>query len=297
MNKPGISLLLPTRGRPSLVERLLRSIAETTFQKDQVEVVLYVDEDDVGSHRLDSDVIKVTRIIGPRASMGTYNSICYEAAKGDIIILVNDDMVIRTQGWNEKIIEFDANISDKIYLAYGNDCFKKRSICTFPILPRRTCELLVEPYPREYQGAFIDYHLFDIFKRLQHARFDRIHYMPHVVFEHLHYRAGKAPFDETYRNRGRFVDDSIFLALRNSRQQSADRLVQILRGDESRAACRPERSSTKMASDSFFKAIVTLTRDVLFDCGLPLRWRFYLWVWFVGRYMARQEMLRPFILQ
>jgi hypothetical protein len=295
IKKPRISLLCPTRGRHVLVERFFVSVAETASQLGQIEVILYVDDDDVDSHFLDSDVLKVTRIIGPRASMGTYNSICYEAAKGDIIILVNDDMVIRTPGWDKKVIEFDAKIPDKIYLAYGNDFFKKGDLCTFPILSRRTCELLVEPYPKEYRGAFIDFHLFDIFKRLQHAGFDRIHYMDDVVFEHLHYRTGKAPFDETYGKRGRFADDPTFLALINSRQKSAERLLRILRGDKSQILYSPERGAIEKVPETLFKAIITFTSDLLFDRSLPLRWRSYLWIWFIGRYMAGRGMLRPFV--
>jgi hypothetical protein len=295
MKRPSISLLLPTRGRHVLVERFFLSIVETASHLDQIEVILYVDEDDVDSHYLNSDFLKVTRIIGPRASMGTYNSSCYDTAQGDIIMLVNDDMVINTSGWDEKVIEFDAKISDKIYLAYGNDLLKSGSLCTFPILSRRTCEYLVEPYPKEYQGAFIDYHLFDIFKRLQHAGFDRIHYMGDVVFEHLHYRSGKAPFDETYAKRGRFADDSTFLALIKSRQKSADRLLRILRDDESQNLYTPECNAIKKIPETLVKAIAAFTQDLLFDRGLPLRWRSYLWVWFIGRYMAGRGMLRPFV--
>ena len=121
-----ISLLLPTRGRPALVERLFRSIVETTSHLDQVEVVLYVDEDDAGSHYLASEQVSVTRIIGPRMSMGEYNTACLARARGDIIILANDDMVIRTSGWDGRIAQIDAEFADKIYLAYCNDCFKKR---------------------------------------------------------------------------------------------------------------------------------------------------------------------------
>ena len=242
MKNPRISLLLPTRGRPALAERFFRSITETAFHNDQVEVIVYVDDDDVDSHHLDSHGVRVTRIIGPKASMGTYNSACYAVATGDIIILGNDDMVIRTRGWDEKVIELDAKVPDKIYLAYGNDLFRKKSLCTFPILSRRTCELLIEPYPKEYQGAFIDVHLFDIFKRLQRAGFDRIHYMDDIVFEHLHYRTKKAFLDETYRKRGRFADDPVFLALINSRQKSAAQLLRILRGDKSQVVYRPKRA-------------------------------------------------------
>jgi hypothetical protein len=295
IKKPRISLLLPTRGRHDLVERFFVSVAETASLLDQIEVIIYVDEDDVDSHNLDSDVMKVTRIIGPRASMGTYNSSCYEAAQGDIIMLVNDDMIIRTPGWDEKVIELDAKIPDKIYLAYGNDLFKKQGLCTFPILSRDTCKLLVEPYPKEYQGAFIDSHLFDIFKRLEHAGFNRTHYMDDVVFEHLHYRTGKAPFDETYAKRGRFADDSTFLALINSRQKSADRLLRILRGDESQVLYSPARGALEKVPKTLLKAILLFTQYLLFDRSLPLLWRSYLWVWFIGRYIAGRGMLWPFV--
>lgn len=295
MRDPVISLLMPTRGRPALVDRLIKSVVTQTIHLDQVEIILYVDEDDTGSHHLDSQDVRVVRIVGPAMSMGGYNSACLEQARGDIIILANDDMIIRTPGWDTKIFETVAKFPDKIYLAYGNDLFKKGNLCTFPILSRRTCELLVEPYPKEYQGAFIDYHLFDIFKRLQHAGFDRIYYMDEVVFEHLHYRTGKAPFDETYAKRGRFAGDPTFLALINSRKKSADRLLSILRGTQSQALYNPERGAIERVPETLFRAIAVFTRDLLFDRGLPLRWRYYLWVWFIGRYMAGRGMLRPFV--
>jgi len=295
MKKLRISLLLPTRGRHVLVERFFASVVETASKLDHIEVILYLDDDDVDSHYLNCDFLKVTRIIGPRASMGTYNSCCYDAAEGDIIMLVNDDMVIRTPRWDEKIIEFDAKITDKIYLAYGNDLFKNGSLCTFPILSRRTCEFLGEPYPKEYLGAFIDYHLFDIFKRLQHAGFDRIHYMGDVVFEHLHYRTGKASFDETYAKRGRFADDSTFLALINDRQKLAYRLLRILPGDGSQDLYSPALGAVKKIPETLLTAIVAFTQYFLFDRGLPLRWRSYLWIWFIGRYMAARGTLWPFV--
>jgi hypothetical protein len=44
--------------------------------------------------------------------MGGYNSACFERARGDVLILANDDMVIRTSGWDDRIramkTEFDA---------------------------------------------------------------------------------------------------------------------------------------------------------------------------------------------
>lgn len=285
-----ISLLLPTRGRPTLVNRLFDSLSENTAHLDRIEVILYVDEDDTESHHLNSPYFRVIPIVGPSMTMGGYNNACLAKASGEIVILINDDMVVQTMGWDDKIVQMDAEFGDKIYLAYGNDLFKKRSLCTFPILSRRTCELLVEPYPMAYGGAFIDVHLFDIFKRLQYAGFDRIRYMEDLIFEHLHYRVGKADCDETYTRRGRFADDSTFVAMADSRRRGAKRLLCALRGEplppfEPQTDCR-DIPSGLIAAVSYF------TRQFLLDSQLPIRWRAYLWYWFIGRYLASRGFLK-----
>jgi len=285
-----ISLLLPTRGRPALVRRLFNSISETVSRFENIEVILYADEDDPASHSLTSTDFSVTTIIGSAKSMGGYNSACLDKARGNIIILANDDMVMRTPCWDLKVMQMDAVSVDKIYLAYGNDLFKKRSLCTFPILSRLTCELLVEPYPIAYNGAFIDVHIFDIFKRLQYAGFDRIRYMDDLVFEHLHYRVGKADCDDTYTRRGRFADDSAFVAMADSRRRAAGRLLSVLREEhlppfEPQTACRD-------IPNGLIAAINYFTRQFLLDNGLPIRWRAYLWCWFIGRYLAARGFLK-----
>ena len=294
MTGPAISFLLPTRGRPAMVERLFRSIAGTTSHPERVEVVLYVDQDDAGSHHLDSETVRVVRIIGPRMSMGSYNTACLARARGDILILANDDMVIRTPGWDDRIAQVDAEFADRIYLAYGRDLFKTR-VCTFPILSRRTCELLAEPYPAAYQGAFIDTHLFDLFKRLQKRGFDRIRYLHDVVFEHLHFRTGKAVRDATYLKRGRFQDDPTFIGMAAARSTGARRLLNSLCGEPLPAYRQTE--CREYAPTGLFSAVAYLSRHVLFDYELPLSWRSYVWCRFIGRYLASHGILKRFILQ
>ena len=293
MMMPIISLLLPTRGRPAFVERLFQSIVETAADSSRIEVVLYVDDDDVGSQQLDSSVLRVIRIVGPRMSMGGYNSACLARASGDIIMLVNDDMFMRTKGWDQRLVELHQGFPDGVYLAYGDDLFKKRSLCTFPIVSRRVCELLVAPYPVEYRGAFIDVHLFDIFKRLEHAGFDRLCYLDEVVFEHLTYRNGKAEMDETYKMRGRFEDDPTFIALAGARDAGAKRLLNALHPDSREAVELPLYCEYRPSS--LVRAIVHFSKKLLFDGNLPLRWRFFLCYWFFGRYLAARGLLRPFV--
>jgi hypothetical protein len=280
-----ISLLLPTRGRPELARRFLQSVVEQSVHPEDVEVILYMDDDDTPSHGIDYPGLNIQRIIGPRQTMGAYNSDCLAKSSGEIIVLVNDDMVIRTQGWDERLRKLDASVVDKIYLAYGNDMFKKGDLCTFPILSRKTCEVLQEPYHRAYRGAFIDYHLMDIFKRLQHAGYARIFYQEDVVFEHLHYRTGKAPIDATYTARGRFDDDMLFVGLAPVRAASLALLLNAINGAEPAPKSLPAYLPMEKPSNPI-AALFLFTRLFLRDGALPLRWRFFMWWWFGARYVA-----------
>lgn len=280
-----ISLLLPTRGRPELARRFLQSVAEQSVHPEGVEIILCVDEDDVESHKIEYPGLNLQCIIGSRRTMGAYNSECLAQSSGEIVVLVNDDMVIRTLGWDEKLRRLDDSIADKIYLAYGNDLFKKGNLCTFPILSRKTCQVLLEPYHRAYRGAFIDYHLMDIFKRLEHAGYPRIFYLKDVIFEHLHYRTGKAPIDATYRARGRFDDDMLFIGLADVRLTSLPLLLNAIHGtDDLTKALPPFKMICKPTS--LWQAIQLFTRIFVGDTQLPLNWRIFMWWWFSARYIA-----------
>jgi hypothetical protein len=279
-----ISLLLPTRGRPQLAHRFLRSVAEQSVFPQDVEIILYADEDDVASHGIDYPGLTIHRIIGPRQSMGSYNSDCLAASHGEIVVLANDDMVIGTTGWDERLRRLDDSIADKIYLAYGNDLFKKGSLCTFPILSRRTCEVLQEPFPRAYGGAFIDYHLMDVFKRLEHAGYPRIFYLEDVIFEHLHYRTGKAEKDATYTLRGRFDDDMVFFGMIPARAAALSPLIAAIRGTKDDSGPLPACEAVTPANA--WQAIRLFSARLLSDPMLPLKWRIFLWWWFSARYVA-----------
>ena len=79
---PKISLLLPTRGRPHLVQRIFQSLISQTANLEDIEVVLYVDDDDDRSHSLDCDGVRLVKIIGPRLSHGGYNTACLNRSSG-----------------------------------------------------------------------------------------------------------------------------------------------------------------------------------------------------------------------
>ncbi|MCP3391892.1 glycosyltransferase family 2 protein [Bradyrhizobium sp. CCGB12] len=280
--KKRISLLLPTRGRPTLVERFLRSVVAESTHPELIEIILCVDDDDTGSHGITFSQLSLRTVIVPRQTMGAYNSICFQHATGDITIAVNDDIVVRTKGWDDKVRELDARYPDGIYLAYGNDLLKGARLCTFPILSRRAWLPPAVPYPVEYKGAFIDVHLMDIFKRLQKRGHQRIMYEEDLVFEHLHYRNHPEALDATYTDRSRFGDDLTFIALREARRLEADRLDALIANTALASAPSPRRAGCP--SPGLFSIISLCLRSFLFDSDLPIKWRAYLFAWLVTRY-------------
>jgi len=284
---PAISLLLPTRGRPRLVRRYLDSLVQQTRDLSRIEVILFADDDDASSHDLRDDRISMTRIVGPRRSMGAMNATCLKQARGKVIIPQNDDFVVRTRDWDEEVLHDHASTPDEIYLAYANDMIAGVHMCHIPIVSRTTCDLLGDPFPPQYPGGFIDYHLFDIFKRLGRLGHHRIRYLEHLVIEHMHFRAGKADYDETYAQRGAMdVGEEVFIGLRRMRQISAERLAAKISGRPLPEL--PEEDVEIPALPRMPTAFFHYARVFLFDEGLPCRWRFNLFKLFNERYLRNR---------
>jgi len=283
--------LLPTRGRPQWAQRMFDSLAAHTTRPEDLEVVLYLDDDDRMSHDLGHEDFSVVKIIGPRASMGTYNTACLNRASGDIVILMNDDVVVGTPGWDSAVIELAAAVPDGIYLAYANDLHMGKRMCAFPVLTRKACEVMTRPYPEEYQAGFIDWHLFDVFKRLKRMGDDRIFYLEQVVFEHRHYMAGKAEMDATYRINEYYADDWTFVALRHLRQMTAERLQAFIAGRPLPEL--PRTHGVGNRSSSAWRALLCYASVFLLDSALPVSERMRLWVWLTGRYLRSQGYLPP----
>lgn len=224
------SILLPTRQRPAILKRCLESIAATAADLPAVECVLYVDEDDDSSLHVEQPGLALTRIIGPRRTMGAMHQACYAAARGRFVMLAGDDIVFRTPGWDQAVLGAVSRFPDDIVMAYGNDLIQGRNMSTAPILGRAACELLGGPCPPEYPSEFIDTHILDQFTKLRYWGFDRIVYLDRVIFEHMHFVVGKAAFDATYAQRPKTVDcRELFFSLDPLRVELARKMVARLK--------------------------------------------------------------------
>ena len=224
-----ISLLLPTRGRAGLLRRFFDSLLQTTEQLECVEIVLYVDADDSETEKVTDASLAVSKVVGPPGqTMGRMNRACYEASRGRHLILMNDDVVFRTPGWDQQVIRTFGEWTDGIGLVYGDDLDQGAAVPTFPILSRTVCEVLGEICPAGYHHLHIESHLFDIFKQLRKLGHDRIRYLEGVIFEHMHYVVRKAQWDSTYAKKNQRIDDLLFIALDEERAWKAKQLARYI---------------------------------------------------------------------
>jgi len=249
---PDFSLILPTRERPGPVQRLFQSLLDTTSDPDSLEIVLYVDDDDPESARIEHPSLNLVKLIGPRVSMGEMTRACYRASHGKFIVLINDDAVIRTQDWDLAVKDAFARRPDGIAMAYPNDLYYGEKVSTFPILSRAACEAMGEIVPAEYRRHCIDSHLQDIFERLEKSGFKRATYLPQVIFEHLQYglsfEAGSAGENPAIQE-----DRARYWELAEARQKIAERLADHIRSSG------PAASSGSMQAGQKPRASIILT--------------------------------------
>ena len=224
-----ISLLLPTRGRPKLLRRLFDSVADTTSRLARLEVVLYVDDDDLPTHEVTHPSLQLMKLIKPPGEkMGRMNQMCYEASRGRFVMLMNDDVVFRTNAWDARVLDAFARFPDEAALVYGNDLHRQKSLATLPIVPRAVCDVLGGICPKDYLNVYIDMHLFDVFKKLAKLGYHRTAYLEDVIFEHLHHEAGKSSMDATYVKRNEQFDDLLFINLEDERWNQAKMLKRYI---------------------------------------------------------------------
>lgn len=114
-----LSVLIPTRGRLDRLQVLLDSYERTTRGVGQTsELVFRVDEDDAPTHHF-LDCHRHNFLIGPRhkgyESLPVFFNELAAAAKGDVLMCGNDDMVFQTEHWAPKILAVADSYPDGIF--------------------------------------------------------------------------------------------------------------------------------------------------------------------------------------
>jgi len=187
-----ISLLVPTRGRPHNIARLLDSLDSTTTGR--IEVVWCVDDDDAPSVRALADQTYGPVVVGPRECPNQLWNTAWVGAKGDILAPMGDDVVFRTPGWDRMVEDEFAKWPDRIVFVNGRDGAHGPALGTHGFLHRRWVDAVGRFCPPYFSHDYPDLWLTEVADALGRRVF-----LPELFTEHLHPNLGKAPDDDTYR--------------------------------------------------------------------------------------------------
>ena len=88
LNPIKISALCPTRGRPEQMEKLTVSLFETASDKNSIELIFYIDDDDFSSKNKAIELSQdynILFIIGKRIVLSQMWNECFKVSSGEIL--------------------------------------------------------------------------------------------------------------------------------------------------------------------------------------------------------------------
>lgn len=195
-----VSVLLPTRQRPQLVERSVLSLLTTAANSKQVEIIVAYDDDDSASRDFLNSaqwsqisqqfVCKTQTICCPKwgyAGLHNYFTAMAQQARGSWFMIWNDDAVMETAGWDQEILK-NKNYTGMLHMNTRNF---PASLCLFPLIPRVWLDLFGEISLHQLNDSWVQ----DICREA-----DAVRMIPVTVF-HDRYDATGNNLDATYQNR------------------------------------------------------------------------------------------------
>lgn len=192
-----VSVLVPTRGRPINVRRLMESGMRTAQLPP--EFLFYLDDDDPTFDQV-MDVIYGLGgdyVVGPRIVLSEMWNRLAERATHDILMHCGDDIIFRSSHWDALATEvFERDWPDKIGLVHGRDGYQDRRIATHGFYHRRWVEMLGYLVPPYFASDYNDLWNTEIADAVGRRR-----YVPEIYTEHMHPAAGKGDLDLTHRER------------------------------------------------------------------------------------------------
>jgi len=229
MNKK-ISILTPSKNRPQNLKELCESLFTTASDPNQVEILVYLDLDDLHIqetvdyfNELNTRYINPAKlIIGPPLVLSDYPNKLLQIASSDIFMVVADDITCRAVNWDTEIINAINQHPDKINLVYPDDGYHGPLLSTHFAIHRNYVECLGYFFPPIFDYGYADAWMFQVAQQVGRAQF-----LP-ILFEHMHYSVGKSEFDETYQSKLDKNQNNIYGEIFESTQYLRDQDVKKL---------------------------------------------------------------------
>jgi len=185
-------VLVPSRNRPQNIADLIQSFEDTETESDLI-VIVDDDEPQMDAYlQLGCDVLMVEKRGKGMAKPLNFAARHY-AHKYRHFAFLGDDHRPRTKNWDVHFI----NALDELGtgLVYGDDLLQGENLATAVAMSGDIVNALGGMVPPDMIHLYLDNFWMTLGKDLNALR-----YIPEVVLEHLHPVAGKAEWDEGYRD-------------------------------------------------------------------------------------------------
>jgi hypothetical protein len=117
-----ISICCPSRGRPELAQRMIKTAYDTVSNKNKIEFLIYLNDDDPTLEQYKKLLDNKHYIVGPNQSTCfSWNQLAYKS-KSDIVMLAGDDIQFETLNWDKEVEKVFDNYKDKICMVVPWDC-------------------------------------------------------------------------------------------------------------------------------------------------------------------------------
>jgi hypothetical protein len=191
-------ILTPSRGRPEGFAAMVQAVRSTAARPENISILLATDDDDVAYPELEG----VTHLHGPRQRLAQWtNQLASHALEddADILAFLGDDHRPRTHGWD--LMVAGAFVQMGSGLVYCADGLQNERLPTAPFWSADIIRALGFFYPPNQVHLYAD----DYWLRLARD-LGRCSYLRGVLIEHCHPSAGKAIYDDTYRENDTWYD-------------------------------------------------------------------------------------------
>ena len=176
MTETTISILLPTRGRTTMLKRSIQSLIDTVKNPKHIEILFGLDEDDqevldyvkneIGPMLVEAGIEARGNVFKPLGyeNLHTYVNTLAGNATGEWIFFWNDDGIMTSENWDE-IIE---SYSGQFKLLAPKDNHNGHPYAIFPILPKDWFILIGHLSQNAQNDAWLSHiaYMLDIFERI-----------------------------------------------------------------------------------------------------------------------------------
>lgn len=186
-------LVVPSRGRPGNILRLMAAMQDTC--RGQTDLIVGLDLDDPTRKEVQRLGVEFMLNGELHQVVAWMNWMARAHVKGYRFIgHIGDDNVPRTEGWDLRVME----ALEEVPMCFGDDLYP-RPKGTLPCHIFMRSEII---WALGYMGPPIFKSMFVDNVWMEWGKEIGIRFLPDVVIEHMHHGAGKAPLDETYFRSG-----------------------------------------------------------------------------------------------